>query len=97
MATRSPDATPPFVRVTLRFDRQEGRWHPCGATDRRGSLLTMVDGLGRPAIRQAGSPLGLGRSVGGFRLGYPTSSGPDPAEVVAFFAREAARRRKTRT
>jgi hypothetical protein len=94
MATPSIDderPTPPFVRVTLRFDRQEGRWHPCGNADRRGSLLTMVDGLGRHVTLSDHR-----RTVGGFRLAYPTSSGPDPAEVVAFFDREASRRRKAR-
>ncbi len=97
MATPSTDLpVPPFRTAFLRHDRGSGKFTPCSEGDRRCTLSTPVDGLGRPVIRQGHVPLGLGRTVGGYRLAYPTSSGPDPAEVVAFFDREASRRRKAR-
>lgn len=81
----------PVRRVWVRYDA--GRWVPCpvGAA----SMVLDVDAAGRavqavwanPFDRAGGRVLGWRLTAGG--------AGVDPAEVVAWLEREAARRRRT--
>jgi hypothetical protein len=73
-----------------------GRWLPCPADDRRGTLLVNVDAEGRTVEAvHVGSPYGSS-SLAGWRLAHG-DGGLNPADVLNFLAAQATRRRTART
>jgi len=73
-----------------------GRWLPCPADDRRGTLLVNVDAEGRTVEAvHVGSPYGSS-SLAGWRLTHG-DGGLNPADVLDFLIAQASRRRTART
>lgn len=73
-----------------------GRWVPCPADDRRGTLLVNVDALGRTVQAvHVGNVYGAS-SLAGWRLAHG-DGGLNPADVLDFLTAQASRRRTART
>ncbi len=73
-----------------------GRWLPCPADDRRGTLLVNVDAEGRSVQAvHTGNVYGAS-SLAGWRLAHG-DGGLNPADVLDFLTEQASRRRTART
>ena len=84
----------PVRSITCRYSA--GRWLPCPADDRRGTLLVNVDAEGRTVEAvHTGNVYGAS-SLAGWRLAHG-DGGLNPADVLDFLTAQASRRRTART
>lgn len=84
----------PVRSITCRY--AAGRWLPCAADDRRGTLLVNVDAEGRTVQAvHTGNVYGAS-SLAGWRLAHD-DGGLNPADVLDFLTAQASRRRTART
>ena len=73
-------------RVGLRYVKAKGRFVPCAPDDKRATIITDVDELGRPLMRDGAGRWMVTPGAGTNRYG------PAPAEVVEWLNNRKAKR-----